>query len=84
MRGIKVKGNASLVRSTSVPGLILSTNTEAAQAALSSRQRRENDQEIMEAQNIQIIQLQQQLKMVLEHVGLTSSPETDSEDEENA
>lgn len=80
-RGIKVAGHASLVRSAAIPGLILSNNAEAGAAALRARQRQQLQDNLIEVQAIQIAQLQDQLSMVLEHVGITPPVEDKSDDE---
>lgn len=84
MRGMKVKGHAHLVRSAAVPGLILSNNTEAGQAALRARQRQESQDQLVEIQAIQITQLQNQMKAILEHVGVPDTlKEAEIQEEES-
>jgi len=82
MRGIKVKGHANLVRSGSIPGLILSNNTEAAQAALRGRQRQETQDQIIEEQAVQLAQLQNQMAAMLAHVGVPDSLQPEQTEEE--
>lgn len=73
VRGIKVKGQAHLVRSASIPGLILSNNTEAAQAALRGRVNQEAKDQLIDEQAIQIAQLQSQMQAIFEHIGVPDS-----------
>lgn len=82
VRGIKVKGQAHLVRSSAIPGLILSNNSEAAQAALRGRVNQEAKDQLIEDQTIQIAQLQSQMAAVLAHVGVPDSLKPDTTEEE--
>lgn len=79
VKGIKVSGQANLVRSSSIPGLILSNNAEAARAALQARVKQEQDQQIIDEQQIQITQMQMQIQALMQHVGVPESltPEKD-------
>lgn len=84
VRGIKVKGQAHLVRSAAIPGLILSNNTEAARAALQGRVNQEAKDQLIEDQAIQIAQLQSQMQAVLEFVGVPDSLKpAETEDKED-
>ncbi|AVO22982.1 virion structural protein [Erwinia phage vB_EamM-Bue1] len=86
MRGIKVKGHANLVRSHAIPGLIVSNNSEAAAAALRARQNQEAQNELVQEQAIQITQLQDQMRALMEHVGVPDSlipKETEEKDDEH-
>ncbi len=86
MRGIKVKGHANLIRSNTIPGLIVSNNSEAAAAALRARQNQEAQNELVQEQAIQITQLQDQMRALMKHVGVPDSlipKETEEEDNEH-
>lgn len=65
MRGIKVLGHASMLRSSACPGLIVSTNHDAANAAFKARAHGEQRELIMEQQGQQIRELQETLNKLL-------------------
>ncbi|ASZ78817.1 structural protein [Serratia phage 2050H1] len=65
MRGIKVLGHASMLRSSACPGLIVSTNHDAANAAFKARAHGELREQMLELQGRQIRELQDTLQMLL-------------------
>lgn len=70
MRGMKVQGHASMVRSSSCPGAIICTDNEAGMAALRFRQVTENREAVIDQQSLQIEQLQSTLKFMVETLGI--------------
>lgn len=70
MRGIKVQGHASMIRSSSCPGAIVCTDTTAGLAALRGRQNAEKQEQIIADQNAQIEQLTNTVQMMAAHLGI--------------
>lgn len=70
MRGIKVQGHASMMRSNSCPGAIICTDTAAALAALRGRQNQENREQVIADQAAQIEQLNATVQMMAQHLGI--------------
>lgn len=71
MRGMKVQGHASMVRSSSCPGAIICTDHVAGMAALRSRQDTEQREAKIAQQSAQIDQLEATVKMLAEKLGIT-------------
>ena len=70
MRGIKVQGHASMMRSSSCPGAIVSTDTAAGLATLRGRQNVERQQEVIATQASQIEQLSATVALLANHLGI--------------
>lgn len=70
MRGVKVQGYSSLVRSSSCPGLIISTDHVAGQAALKQRQQAELRENTVTQQAAKIESLEATIKMMAEQLGI--------------
>ncbi len=71
MRGMKVQGHASMVRSSSCPGAIICTDHVAGMAALRSRQINEQREAVIAQQASQIDQLEATVKLMAEKLGIT-------------
>lgn len=71
MRGMKVKGHASMVRSGSCPGAIICTDHEAGMAALRVRQTNEQREAVITQQASQIDQLEATVRLMAEKLGIT-------------
>lgn len=70
MRGMKVQGHASMVRSSSCPGAIICTDHLAGMAALRSRQINEQREAVIAQQASQIDQLEATVKLMAEKLGI--------------
>lgn len=70
MRGIKVQGHASMMRSSSCPGAIICTDSVAGLAALNSRRNQEEKDRTISAQAAQIEQLTATVNLMAEHLGI--------------
>ncbi|YP_009966637.1 virion structural protein [Salmonella phage Se-G] len=70
MRGVKVQGHASMLRSSSCPGAIICTDHAAGMAALQARQRNETREATIVEQSNQISNLEATIKMMAEKLGI--------------
>lgn len=70
MRGTKVQGHASMMRSNSCPGAIVCTDAIAGLAALRARQVQESREQIIADQSAQIDQLSETVAMLAKHMGI--------------
>ncbi|YP_009966823.1 virion structural protein [Salmonella phage Se-J] len=70
MRGVKVQGHASMLRSSSCPGAIIYTDHAAGMAALQARQRNETREATIVEQSNQISNLEATIKMMAEKLGI--------------
>lgn len=70
MRGVKVKGHASMMRSSSCPGMIICTDHQAGQAALMARQRNEERESLIEEQQSEIERLHNIVDAIKQHLGI--------------
>lgn len=70
MRGTKVQGYSSLVRSSACPGLIVNTDHVAAQAALKQRQAVEQREDTVTQQAARIETLEATIKLMAEQLGI--------------
>lgn len=71
MRGVKVQGHASMMRSSSCPGAIICTDSAAGLAALNARRNQEEKDKTIAAQAAQIDQLNATVQLMAEHLGIT-------------
>lgn len=74
MRGVKVQGHASMMRSNSCPGAIVNTDYAAGLAALRARQQQETREQVIVDQAAQIEQLTNTVQMMAEHLGIELPP----------
>lgn len=65
MRGVKVLGQSSMIRSSACPGLIVSTNHDAATAAFNARKNNEQKDQLLEEQGKKIQELQEQMQLLI-------------------
>lgn len=70
MRGVKVQGHASMMRSSSCPGAIICTDNAAGLAALNARLNQEEKDRTIAAQAAQIDQLTAMVQLMAEHLGI--------------
>lgn len=70
MRGVKVQGHASMMRSSACPGAIISTDYNAGMAALKARQNAETREAVIEQQAAEIERLNSTVQMLAEHLGI--------------
>ena len=70
MRGVKVQGHASMMRSSSCPGAIICTDNPAGLAALNARRNQEEKDRTIAAQAAQIDQLTAMVQLMAEHLGI--------------
>lgn len=70
MRGVKVQGHASMMRSSSCPGAIICTDNAAGLAALNARLNNEQKEQVIADQAAQIEQLTETVKMMAAHLGI--------------
>ena len=69
MRGVKVQGHASMMRSNSCPGAIVNTDAAAGLAALRARQQQEAREQVIVDQANQIERLNNTVQLLAEHLG---------------
>lgn len=82
MRGVKVQGHASMMRSSSCPGAIICTDYNAGLAALKARQNNENRETIISQQSAEIERLNNTLQFLANHLGI-EIPEGGENDNSN-
>ena len=70
MRGVKVQGCSHMMRSSACPGLIISTDHVAAQAALKQRQGAELRETTVTQQAAKIESLEATVRMMAEQLGI--------------
>lgn len=70
MRGVKVQGHASMMRSSSCPGAIICTDNATGLAALNARRNQEEKDRTIAAQAAQIDQLTAMVQLMAEHLGI--------------
>lgn len=70
MRGVKVQGHASMMRSNSCPGAIICTDHAAGMAALQSRVNSEMRDTMIEQQASEIERLNQVVQLMAQHLGI--------------
>lgn len=70
MRGVKVQGHASMMRSNSCPGAIICTDHAAGMAALQSRVNSEMRDTVIEQQASEIERLNQVVQLMAQHLGI--------------
>lgn len=77
MRGIKVHGHSSLSRSSSCPGLLLSTDQESAEAASRARANQQEKDDIINSQQQQLERMQAQIDALLIATGVSLPEENE-------
>lgn len=70
MRGVKVQGHASMMRSSSCPGAIISTDHAAGIAALRARQANEQRELVILSQSAQIDKLTAVMELMAKQLGI--------------
>lgn len=81
MRGVKVQGHASMMRSNSCPGAIICTDHAAGMAALQSRINNETRDSVIEQQASEIERLNKMVQLFADHLGIEMP--TGGEDEQS-
>lgn len=70
MRGVKVQGHASMMRSSACPGAIICTDYQAGLAAYNIRKNNEQKDAVIANQSAQIEQLTAAMKYMADHLGI--------------